>query len=55
MAVRLLKAALTRPELTMEDAITIMNYHLRRNRIAQKSHHKRWLQRHKGVEFKRLL
>lgn len=55
MAVRLLKSALPRPELTEEDAIAIMEYHLRRNRVAKASHHKSWLKRHKNIEFKVLL
>ena len=55
MAVRLLKSALEQPDLTQEDAIAIMNYHLRRNRIAHSSHRKTWLARHKGVEFKVVL
>lgn len=52
MAIRLLKSALEQPELTQEDAIAIMNYHLRRNRTARNSHRKTWLARHKNVEFK---
>lgn len=55
MAVRLLKSALPRPALTVDDAIGIMEYHLRRNRIAKKSHYKRWKKRHKKVRLKVLL
>lgn len=55
MAVRLLTSVLPRPKLTEEDAITIMKYHLRRNRVARASHRKSWLQRHNAVEFKLLL
>ena len=55
MAVRLLKSALEQPDLTQEDAIAIMNYHLRRNRIARNSHRKTWLAQHNNVEFKVLL
>jgi SRSO17 transposase len=55
MAVRLLKAALPRPELTVEAAVAIVEYHLRRNEIAKGSHTKTWKQRHKGIEVKPLL
>ena len=54
MAVRLLKAALPRPELTVESALAIVEYHLRRNEIARRSHTKTWKQRHPGVEVKPL-
>lgn len=55
MALRLLRSVLPRPELTVDDAITIMEYHRRRNRIARESHKKSWLKRHKKVRFKLLL
>jgi len=55
MAVRLLKAALPRPELTVEAALGIVEYHLRRNEVARRSHAKRWKQRNKGVKVKPLL
>jgi hypothetical protein len=51
MAVRLLKAALPRPELTVEAALAVMDYHLRRNEIARHSHAKAWSERHKGVNM----
>jgi hypothetical protein len=54
MAMRLLKAALPRPELTVEAALAIVEYHLRRNEIARRSHTKTWKQRHKGVDIKPL-
>jgi len=54
MAVRLLKAALPRPELTVEAALAIVEYHLRRNEIAKRSHTKRWKRRHEGVDVKPL-
>ena len=50
MAIRLLKAALPRPELTVEAALAIVEYHLRRNEIARRSHAKTWKRRHKGVK-----
>ena len=55
MTVRLLKSALPRPTLTVDEAIGIMEYHLKRNRIAKNSHYKRWHKRHKKVRFKVLL
>jgi hypothetical protein len=55
MVVRLLKAALPQPELTLEKAMAIVEYHRRRNKIAQDSHHKTWLAKHEGVTYKLLL
>jgi hypothetical protein len=54
MAVRLLKAALPRPGLTVEAALAIVEYHLRRNEVARRSHAKTWQQRHKGVTLRPL-
>jgi hypothetical protein len=55
MALRLLKSALPQPKLTEADAIALVEYHLQRNRIAQKSHEKSWHKRHKKVQYKVLL
>jgi hypothetical protein len=44
LAVRLLKAALPRPELTVEAALAIVGYHLRRKEVAHRSHAKTWQQ-----------
>jgi len=55
LALRLLRSALPRPKLTEKEAIAIMEYHLRRNRVAKASHRKSWLKRHKKVKFKLLL
>jgi hypothetical protein len=55
MAVRLLKAALPRAELTVEGALAIVAYYLRRNEVARRSHVKAWKKRHKGVKVKPLL
>ena len=55
LALRVLKTALPCPKLTQEDAMTIIDYYLRRNRTARKSHRKTWLQIHKTVKFKQLL
>jgi hypothetical protein len=54
MAIRLLKAALPRPELTLEAALTIVEYHQRRNEIARRSHAKSWKRRYKGIKVKPL-
>ena len=54
MAVRLLKAALPRPELTVEATVAIVEYHLLRNEIARRSHAKTWKRRHKGIKVKPL-
>jgi SRSO17 transposase len=55
MAVRVLRSAFARGELTEEDAISILEYHRRRNRIASESHRKSWLRKHKNVKPKVLL
>lgn len=55
MALLLVTSALERPELTETEAIAIVEYHLRRNQTALKSHTKSWHRRHKKVEYKVLL
>jgi len=55
LALRVLRSALSRPTLTEDDAIAIIEYHLRRNRIARKSHRKTWCRNHKKVKYKLLL
>ena len=55
MALRLLMVVLPREELTSEDAIAILEYHLRRNRVALSSHTKSWKERHAKVSYKLLL
>jgi len=46
MALRLLRSALPRPQLSLEDAESLIDYHLARNRQATKSHRKTWLAKH---------
>jgi SRSO17 transposase len=46
MAMRLLRAALPRHQLSLEDAEQLVEYHLAHNRQAKKSHRKRWLAKH---------
>jgi hypothetical protein len=55
LALRILRKALPRPNLTKDDAMSIVDYYLDRNRVARKSHCKTWLRRHPNVEFKQLL
>jgi hypothetical protein len=55
MALRLLTSALVRPELRETEAIAIVEYHLKRNRTALKSHTNSWHRRHKKVKYKVLL
>lgn len=55
MAVRILQSSFARPTLTEDDAVRIMEYHLRHNRAAHDSHRKSWLRKHKGKIPKALL
>ena len=50
MAVRLLRSAFARPQLSEQEAIELVEYHRRRNRIAHDSHRKTWLQKHKRIK-----
>jgi SRSO17 transposase len=52
--VRLLEAALEEPELRLARAIALVDYHVRRNEVARKSHAKTWRAKHRGVKFLRL-
>jgi len=55
MALRLLRSAFARPQLTEEDAMYLVEYHLQRNRTAHDSHRKSWLQKHKRIKPEVLL
>jgi SRSO17 transposase len=55
LALRLVKSAVSQPRLTREDAIAIVKYHLKRNRVARKSHTQSWRRRHKKIKYKVLL
>ena len=46
MAMLLLRSALPRPQLSLEDAEALVEYHQSRNRQATKSHRKKWLAKH---------
>jgi hypothetical protein len=50
-AVRLLEAALAEPSLRLPRATALVDYHLRRNEVARRSHAKTWRARHPGVKF----
>jgi hypothetical protein len=53
-AVRLLEAALAEPGLSLTRATALVEYHIRRNEVARRSHAKTWRARHPGVKFLRL-
>jgi hypothetical protein len=52
--VRLLQAALEEPELRLPRAMALVEYHVRRNEVARRSHAKTWRDKHGGVRFLRL-
>lgn len=51
---RLLEAAWEEPGLRLERAIELVDYHVRRNKVAKASHDKTWKKKHKKVKFLRL-
>ena len=55
MALRLLKDALSRSQLDKTDAMHIVDYYMKYNRIARESHRKSWLRRHKRAKRKLML
>ena len=50
---RLLQRAMEVPGLTLELALLLVEYHIRRNEVARRSHAKTWWARHKGVKLQR--
>ena len=52
--VRLLAAAMEEPELRLPRATALVDYHVRRNEVARRSHAKTWRAKHPGVKFLRL-
>jgi hypothetical protein len=42
------------PGLSLEVALLLVDYHIRRNETARRSHTKTWMARHEGVKFLRL-
>ena len=52
--VRLLEAAWAEPGLRLGRAIALVDYHVRRNKVAKASHAKTWKKKHKKVKSLRL-
>ena len=48
---RLLQRAIEVPGLSLRLALLLVDYHIRRNEIARRSHAKTWGARHKGVKL----
>jgi len=53
MALQLIRAALARPQLSLEDAGHLIDYYRDRNKQATESHRKTWLARHPNVVLKK--
>ena len=49
--VRLLQRAMEIPGLSLKLALRLVEYHIRRNGIARRSHTKTWMARHKKVKL----
>jgi hypothetical protein len=49
--VRLLAAALDEPELRLARATALVDYYVRRNKVARASHAKTWKKKHRKVKF----
>ena len=48
---RLLESAWDEPGLRLACAVELVEYHIRRNKIAKAFHDKTWKRRHKKVKF----
>lgn len=48
---RLLRSALAAREFPLEAAIRLVEYHIRRNKIAKASHDAAWHVKHEGVKI----
>ncbi len=55
LALRVLRASFARPTLSEHEATDIIDYHIKRNRVAHDSHRKSWLAKHKRLAKKLLL
>ena len=55
MAVRMLRSTFAQQTVTEDDAINIIEYHMRRNRVAHDSHRKSWLRKHQRGKPETLL
>jgi hypothetical protein len=51
---RLLEAALQEPVLKLLRATLLVDYHVRRNKVAKASHDRTWKRKHGKVKFLRL-
>jgi hypothetical protein len=51
----LLKAALNRPRLSLDEAEQLLEYHIQRNQTATQSHRKSWLQKHQRLRDELML
>ena len=49
MAMRLIRASLVHPQLSLKDAEDLVDYYLARNKQATTSHRKTWLTKHPNV------
>jgi hypothetical protein len=49
--VHLLRRAMVVPGLALELAVLLVDYHIERNKTAEKSHTKTWMARHKNVKL----
>ena len=50
----MLAAALEELELKLPRAVALVDYHVRRNKVAKASHDKTWKEKHKRVNYLRL-
>ena len=55
LAVRILRSAFSRPTLSDDEAIDLIDYYVERNSVAHDSHRKSWLAKHKQLAEKLLL
>ena len=55
MALILLKAALAKPVMTLEQTIRLVEYYQRRNEVAKRSHRKRWERRNPSCTIQPLI
>jgi hypothetical protein len=49
--VRLLQRAIEVPGLSLGMALFLVDYHIRRNDVARRSHTKTWMARHKDIKL----
>ena len=53
MAMRLIRASLAYPQLSLQDAADLVEYYLARNAQAKKSHRKTWLAKHPNIVLRK--